>query len=100
MSLRGLGHQQSGAAADGTNSQSPERTAANDAAVPAPVTAATAGQGEAPSRRQRWPLLLKEVERQHIEHVVAVAPTLAAAATLLGINETTLRRKLRQYGLK
>ncbi len=100
MSLRGLGHRQSGAAEDGTNSQNPQRTAANDAAVPAPVANTQAGQDGAAHRRQRWPLLLKEVERQHIEHVVAVSPTLAAAATLLGINETTLRRKLRQYGLK
>jgi NtrC-family two-component system response regulator AlgB len=42
---------------------------------------------------------LDEIEREHIARVVARAPSLEAAARLLGIDATTLQRKRRRYGL-
>jgi NtrC-family two-component system response regulator AlgB len=42
---------------------------------------------------------LEQIEREHIARVVARAPTLEAAARLLGIDATTLQRKRKRYGL-
>jgi len=42
---------------------------------------------------------LEEVEREHIERVLATSLTLQEAAALLGINATTLWRKRRRYHL-
>lgn len=42
---------------------------------------------------------LDDLEREHIGHVIAKAPTLEAAARILGIDATTLSRKRKRYGL-
>ncbi|MBU6375834.1 MAG: sigma 54-interacting transcriptional regulator, partial [Bdellovibrionales bacterium] len=43
---------------------------------------------------------LEDLERRHIESVLATAGTLEEAATVLGINLSTLWRKRRRYGLE
>jgi NtrC-family two-component system response regulator AlgB len=50
----------------------------------------------APSIRS---LSLEEVERRHIQHVIASSPTLEDAAARLGIDPTTLWRKRKRWGL-
>jgi NtrC-family two-component system response regulator AlgB len=42
---------------------------------------------------------LEVLEREHIARVVARAPSLEAAAKILGIDATTLQRKRKRYGL-
>jgi len=42
---------------------------------------------------------LEAVEREHIARIIARAPTLEAAARMLGIDSTTLQRKRKRYGL-
>jgi two-component system, NtrC family, response regulator AlgB len=42
---------------------------------------------------------LEELEKQHIQHVLATASTLEEAASILGINLSTLWRKRRRYNL-
>jgi NtrC-family two-component system response regulator AlgB len=44
-------------------------------------------------------LSLEDVERRHIQHVIASSPTLEDAAARLGIDPTTLWRKRRRWGL-
>jgi two-component system, NtrC family, response regulator AlgB len=44
-------------------------------------------------------LSLEEVERRHIQQVIASSPTLEDAAARLGIDPTTLWRKRRRWGL-
>jgi hypothetical protein len=44
-------------------------------------------------------LSLEELERRHIERMLADSKTLAEAATRLGINPTTLWRKRKRYHL-
>jgi NtrC-family two-component system response regulator AlgB len=46
------------------------------------------------------PLSLEDVERRHIEQVLAEAATLEEAAARLGINPTTLWRKRKRYGIE
>jgi NtrC-family two-component system response regulator AlgB len=43
---------------------------------------------------------LEDVEKQHIRHVLSTATTLEEAASILGINLSTLWRKRRRYGLE
>jgi DNA-binding NtrC family response regulator len=43
---------------------------------------------------------LEELEKQHIQHVLTTATTLEEAASILGINLSTLWRKRRRYGLE
>ena len=43
---------------------------------------------------------LEELEKQHIQHVLSTATTLEEAASILGINLSTLWRKRRRYGLE
>jgi NtrC-family two-component system response regulator AlgB len=45
------------------------------------------------------PFSLEELERLHIEGVVARSETLEAAARTLGIDSSTLYRKRKAYGL-
>jgi len=42
---------------------------------------------------------LKDLEREHILHVLAESETLGQAAATLGIAATTLWRKRKQYGI-
>jgi len=44
-------------------------------------------------------LSLEEVERRHIQHVIASSPTLEDAAARLGIDPTTLWRKRKRWRL-
>ena len=47
------------------------------------------------------PLTLKEVEKNHIEQVLKVTQgNKSEAARLLGITRTTLRKKIKEYGIK
>ncbi len=43
---------------------------------------------------------LEELEKQHIRHILATAHTLEEAASILGINLSTLWRKRKRYGLE
>lgn len=43
---------------------------------------------------------LEDLEKQHIRHVLTTATTLEEAASILGINLSTLWRKRRRYGLE
>ena len=43
---------------------------------------------------------LEDLEKEHIRHVLATATTLEEAASILGINLSTLWRKRRRYGLE
>ncbi len=43
------------------------------------------------------PHTVKEVERAHIERVLSTAPSLEAAASILGIDASTLWRKRKKY---
>ncbi len=45
------------------------------------------------------PQKIDELEKQHIIDVLKIAPTAKEAAKILGISETTLWRKRKQYGL-
>ena len=43
---------------------------------------------------------LRDLERAHVQRVLAEATTLEEAATRLGINTTTLWRKRKRWGLE
>jgi NtrC-family two-component system response regulator AlgB len=43
---------------------------------------------------------LEDLEKKHIQNVLETAETLEEAATILGINLSTLWRKRRRYGLE
>ena len=65
--------------------------------LPAPAAAPTASPASDP--RATWSLA--EVEREHIQRVLALhRGNATTAARQLGISRTTLWRKLREYGLK
>jgi len=81
--------------ADGSEQlQAPrDAVAAEPASVPdigVPGTGSTTDAG----------LSLKELERRHIEQVVADSETLVEAAARLGIDTATLWRKRKRYGMK
>ena len=44
-------------------------------------------------------LSLDTLEREHIARIITRAPTLEAAARILGIDTSTLQRKHKRYGL-
>jgi NtrC-family two-component system response regulator AlgB len=60
---------------------------------------AGATSGPSSSPRLGGDFSLEVVEREHIARVLARAPSLEAAARLLGIDPTTLQRKRKRYGL-
>ncbi len=51
-----------------------------------------------PAPRLGGSFTLDQIEREHIERVVAQAPTLDDAAVILGIDASTLYRKRKKYG--
>ena len=59
-----------------------------------------AGPGAPPVAMTPSDVSLEELEKQHIQHVLATATTLEEAASTLGINLSTLWRKRRRYGLE
>jgi two-component system, NtrC family, response regulator AlgB len=66
------------------------------------LTAGGAGPGLTVAGAAMTPsdVSLEELEKQHIQHVLATATTLEEAASILGINLSTLWRKRRRYGLE
>ena len=66
-----------------------------------PIVCPTRCFGSSPSRSSSLasPISLEEVERQHIERVLAESSTLEEAAAILGINTSTLWRKRKRYRL-
>jgi NtrC-family two-component system response regulator AlgB len=58
-----------------------------------------AGAASGPSMMTPTDVSLEELEKQHIQQVLASAQTLEEAAGILGINLSTLWRKRRRYGL-
>jgi two-component system response regulator HydG len=81
-----------------------ERRAAGVAGAPhagAAGRGAPAGAAEAVAERMRDSWSLAEIEKEHIQRVLALHEGNATtAAKQLGISRTTLWRKLRQYGLR
>lgn len=45
------------------------------------------------------PVTLAELEQDHIRRILALSPTMTAAATTLGIDQATLYRKRLRLGL-
>ena len=76
----------------------PPADAGADAAAHPHAASAPTSTGEAGLPGGALPTLA-ELERQHIERVLAAAPTLDAAARTLGIDASTLYRKRRALGL-
>lgn len=56
--------------------------------------------GQSPAAIAPSDVSLEEIEKQHIQHVLATTRTLEEAASVLGINLSTLWRKRRRYGLE
>jgi NtrC-family two-component system response regulator AlgB len=65
----------------------PDQVLAPDTGVAAPSLAAL-------------PSSIAELERVHVQRVLAESPTLEEAAARLGINPTTLWRKRKRWGLE
>jgi NtrC-family two-component system response regulator AlgB len=63
------------------------------------LSATEAGAGRPAVPQLGGDFSLEEMEREHIARVLARAPSLEAAARLLGIDPTTLQRKRKRYGL-
>ncbi len=56
--------------------------------------------GQSPAAIAPSDISLEEIEKQHIQHVLTTTRTLEEAASVLGINLSTLWRKRRRYGLE
>ncbi|MGZ3707543.1 MAG: sigma 54-interacting transcriptional regulator, partial [Bdellovibrionota bacterium] len=57
-------------------------------------------RGEKPAAHREEELVtLEEIERKHIERVLAIEPNLDKASEILGITKVTLWRKRKEYGL-
>jgi NtrC-family two-component system response regulator AlgB len=65
------------------------------------LSSALGGEPESAGSRVRLGALvsLDALEREHIARVVALSPSLEAAAKILNIDATTLQRKRKRYGL-
>ncbi len=63
---------------------------------PDPLTAA----GAAPAPQPGAPVTLAALEAEHLQRIVASAPSLQEAAEILGIDQATLYRKRKKLGLK
>jgi NtrC-family two-component system response regulator AlgB len=64
-----------------------------------PGDAMTASDGS-PTAMTPSDVSLEDLEKQHIRHILTTATTLEEAASILGINLSTLWRKRRRYGLE
>lgn len=66
--------------------------------IPVPGVSPVKAPAQEPVSCERMPSL-DQVEEEHIRHVLAVCPSLEEAARTLGINQTTLYRRRKRYGL-
>jgi len=89
-----------------TTEDLPDRVVADSASntqAAGAVSGAISGPGISPTPTP-YPVSgdvsLEDLERAHIEHVLNTVSTLEEAATMLGINLSTLWRKRRRYGLE
>jgi two-component system, NtrC family, response regulator AlgB len=71
----------------------------DDLGIPRAPAAADSTEAESADIALGADVSLEALEREHIARIIARAPTLDAAARVLGIDATTLQRKRRRYGL-
>jgi two-component system response regulator HydG len=87
------------AVSEGSAITAPDLPAAIRAPRMLPADGADAAPVPAPRPRDQWSL--SEIEKQHIERVLALhRGNATAAAKQLGISRTTLWRKLRHHGIR
>ena len=77
----------------------PDRVLDGSALVQGPQTVMAMVSGSSALALTPSDVSLEELEKQHIQQVLATATTLEEAASNLGINLSTLWRKRRRYGL-
>jgi NtrC-family two-component system response regulator AlgB len=71
----------------------------DDLGIPRAPVAADSQRGTSTEVALGTDVSLEALEREHVARVIARAPTLDAAARILGIDATTLQRKRKRYGL-
>jgi NtrC-family two-component system response regulator AlgB len=75
------------------------RVEVEDLGIPPAPEPASAGLPQGAEVALGADVTLEAIEREHIARIIAHAPTLEAAARILGIDATTLQRKRKRYGL-
>ncbi|AXQ27362.1 sigma-54-dependent Fis family transcriptional regulator [Solimonas sp. K1W22B-7] len=70
-----------------------------DAVGPEHLPFASSGRGVSGGLRAGDPVSLQELEQAHIQALLAISPTMEAAARTLGIDSSTLYRKRKQYNM-
>jgi NtrC-family two-component system response regulator AlgB len=83
-----------------TSERTAERTAAGAAVSGASASATSFAGSSVNADLSAAEVSLEDLERRHIESVLGSAGTLEEAASILGINLSTLWRKRRRYGLE